>query len=163
MKGVDLYAQVRFAVQIEGVSRREAARRFGIDPMQGYQGEDDALVPPQGAVYRTGYIATTRPQAALTCSMTMPRAVTPMSGALTMCSKRPTTGSARSRRDGYSSRRRDRGIEAWVELEPRQHPPNCLEAVARDDPQMVAGAAGDAGRKRDLARQFYATEKRQKV
>jgi hypothetical protein len=32
MKGVELYARVRFAVQIEGVSRREAARRFGIDP-----------------------------------------------------------------------------------------------------------------------------------
>src|SRR5215475_1739404 len=32
MKGVELYAQVRFAVQIEGMSRREAARRFGIDP-----------------------------------------------------------------------------------------------------------------------------------
>src|ERR1700747_1047934 len=32
MKSVDLYAQVRFAVQIEGVSRREAARRYGIDP-----------------------------------------------------------------------------------------------------------------------------------
>jgi transposase len=32
MKGVDLYAQVRFAVQIEGLSRREAARRYGIDP-----------------------------------------------------------------------------------------------------------------------------------
>ena len=27
-----LYAQVRYAVQIEGVSRREAARRYGIDP-----------------------------------------------------------------------------------------------------------------------------------
>src|SRR6202043_4280997 len=32
MKGVELYAQVRYAVQIEGVSRREAARRFGLDP-----------------------------------------------------------------------------------------------------------------------------------
>src|ERR1700675_1611286 len=32
MKGVELYAQVRFAVQIEGLSRREAARRYGIDP-----------------------------------------------------------------------------------------------------------------------------------
>jgi hypothetical protein len=32
MKGVKLYAEVRYAVQIEGVSRREAARRFGIDP-----------------------------------------------------------------------------------------------------------------------------------
>src|ERR1700758_2183914 len=32
MKGVELYARVRFAVQIEGVSRREVARRFGIDP-----------------------------------------------------------------------------------------------------------------------------------
>src|SRR5512132_3265084 len=32
MKSVELYAQVRFAVQIEGVSRREAARRYGIDP-----------------------------------------------------------------------------------------------------------------------------------
>src|SRR5215472_5416934 len=29
MKGVELYARVRFAVQIEGVSQREAARRFG--------------------------------------------------------------------------------------------------------------------------------------
>jgi hypothetical protein len=32
MNGVELYAQVRFAVQMEGISRREAARRFGIDP-----------------------------------------------------------------------------------------------------------------------------------
>src|SRR5271170_6166328 len=32
MKRVDLYVRVRFAVQIAGVSRREAARRFGIDP-----------------------------------------------------------------------------------------------------------------------------------
>ena len=32
MKDVELYAQVRYAVQIEGISRREAARRFGIDP-----------------------------------------------------------------------------------------------------------------------------------
>src|ERR1700688_1099582 len=31
MKSVEFYAQVRYAVQIEGVSRREAARRFGID------------------------------------------------------------------------------------------------------------------------------------
>jgi hypothetical protein len=48
MKGVELYAQVRFAVQIEGISRREAARRFGIDPrtvakMQAFS------VPPGGA------------------------------------------------------------------------------------------------------------------
>ena len=32
MKGVELYARVRHAVQIEGLSRREAARRFGLDP-----------------------------------------------------------------------------------------------------------------------------------
>src|SRR5213080_4946754 len=32
MKVVELYGRVRFAVQIEGVSRREVARRFGIDP-----------------------------------------------------------------------------------------------------------------------------------
>jgi transposase len=32
MKGVELYGRVRYAVQIEGLSRREAARRFGIDP-----------------------------------------------------------------------------------------------------------------------------------
>ena len=32
MKGVELYARVRYAVRIEGISRREAARRFGIDP-----------------------------------------------------------------------------------------------------------------------------------
>src|ERR671932_1807653 len=32
MKVVELYGQVRYAVQIEGISRREAARRFGIDP-----------------------------------------------------------------------------------------------------------------------------------
>src|SRR5215470_10558431 len=31
MKSVELYARVRFAVQIEGVSQREAARHFGID------------------------------------------------------------------------------------------------------------------------------------
>ena len=32
MKGVELYGKVRYAVLIEGISRREAARRFGIDP-----------------------------------------------------------------------------------------------------------------------------------
>src|SRR3954451_2925621 len=32
MKLVELYGKVRYAVQIEGLSRREAARRFGIDP-----------------------------------------------------------------------------------------------------------------------------------
>jgi transposase len=32
MKLVDLYGRVRYAVRIEGISRREAARRFGIDP-----------------------------------------------------------------------------------------------------------------------------------
>ena len=32
MKGVELYGRVRYAVQIEGMSCRAAARRFGIDP-----------------------------------------------------------------------------------------------------------------------------------
>ena len=32
MKGVELYGQVRRAVYVEGLRRREAARRFGIDP-----------------------------------------------------------------------------------------------------------------------------------
>jgi transposase len=32
MKRVELYARIRYAVRIEGISRREAARRFGIDP-----------------------------------------------------------------------------------------------------------------------------------
>ena len=31
-KGVELYGRLRHAVQIEGLSHREAARRFGIDP-----------------------------------------------------------------------------------------------------------------------------------
>ena len=32
MKGVELYGRVRYAVQIEGLSHRAAARRFEIDP-----------------------------------------------------------------------------------------------------------------------------------
>jgi transposase len=32
MKGVEIYGRVRYAVQIEGLSHRAAARRFGIDP-----------------------------------------------------------------------------------------------------------------------------------
>ena len=32
MKVVELYGRVRYAVQIEGLSNREVARRFGIDP-----------------------------------------------------------------------------------------------------------------------------------
>ena len=32
MKGVELYRQVRHAVRIEGLSRRETGRRFGLDP-----------------------------------------------------------------------------------------------------------------------------------
>lgn len=32
MKGMELYGRVCHAVQIEGLGRREAARRFGVDP-----------------------------------------------------------------------------------------------------------------------------------
>jgi len=32
MKGVELYARYRYAIRIEGISGREAGRRFGIDP-----------------------------------------------------------------------------------------------------------------------------------
>ena len=32
MKDVELYAKVRYAVRIEGLSKRAAARRFGVDP-----------------------------------------------------------------------------------------------------------------------------------
>jgi prolyl-tRNA editing enzyme YbaK/EbsC (Cys-tRNA(Pro) deacylase) len=32
MKGMELYAKIRYAVRIEGISGREAARHFGIDP-----------------------------------------------------------------------------------------------------------------------------------
>ena len=32
MKDVDDYLKVRYAVQVEGLSKRAAARRFGIDP-----------------------------------------------------------------------------------------------------------------------------------
>ena len=32
MRGVELYGRVRYAVRVEGISGREAARRFGIDP-----------------------------------------------------------------------------------------------------------------------------------
>ena len=32
MKPVELYARVRHACHVEGLSQREAARRFGIDP-----------------------------------------------------------------------------------------------------------------------------------
>ena len=31
MKGVELYGRVRYAVQIEGLNERAAARRFGLD------------------------------------------------------------------------------------------------------------------------------------
>ena len=53
MKRVDLYARVRYAVMIDRLSQREAARRFGIDPrtvkkMLGYS------VPP-------GYVRTRPP------------------------------------------------------------------------------------------------------
>jgi hypothetical protein len=55
LKGVELYAQARFAVEIEGVSRREAARRFGIDPLDGcedagvFQCRRDTDEPAAGA------------------------------------------------------------------------------------------------------------------
>ena len=32
MKDVELYGRVRYAVRIEGLSERAAARRFGLDP-----------------------------------------------------------------------------------------------------------------------------------
>ena len=55
MKSVELYAQVRFAVQIKGLSRREAARQFGIDPrtvakMLAFSGS--ARVPAEAAARR---------------------------------------------------------------------------------------------------------------
>jgi hypothetical protein len=63
MKGVELYGRVRYAVQIEGLSRREAARRFGIDPRTvakmmvfsvppGLPEEQAAGAPEAGPVHR---------------------------------------------------------------------------------------------------------------
>ena len=46
MKHVELYGQVRYAVQIEGLSKRAAARRFGIDPEDGHQ--DDVVLGAAG-------------------------------------------------------------------------------------------------------------------
>ena len=46
MKDVELYAQVRYAVQIEGLSERAAARRFGIDPRTVAQ--DDGVLGAAG-------------------------------------------------------------------------------------------------------------------
>lgn len=42
MKGVDDYLKVRDAVQVEGLSKREAAGRFGIDPIT-VDGDDYVL------------------------------------------------------------------------------------------------------------------------
>ena len=47
MKGVELYAQVRYAVQIDGLSPREAARRFGIDPGASTHPITPAMFPDQ--------------------------------------------------------------------------------------------------------------------
>ena len=47
MKHVELYGRVRgYAVRIEGISRREALRRFGIDPSDG--GEDAVVLGATG-------------------------------------------------------------------------------------------------------------------
>jgi hypothetical protein len=62
-------------------------------------------------------------------------------------------GCRRQVRVGGGSRR-DRRIEARIEFEPHQDPLNRLEAVARHDPQMVAGAIGDAGGFRRSTRSF---------
>ena len=43
MKGVELYGRVRYAVQMEGLSHREAARRFGIIARQSGRGARDNL------------------------------------------------------------------------------------------------------------------------
>ena len=49
MKGGELYGQVRRAVYVEGLSRREAARRFAIDPRRA------AKMPAfSGCIFSTG-------------------------------------------------------------------------------------------------------------
>jgi transposase len=52
MKDVELYARVRYAVRIEGLSERAAARRFGIDPRTvppGYRRRQPPVKPKLGA------------------------------------------------------------------------------------------------------------------
>ena len=44
MKDVELYGRVRYAVRIEGLSERAAARRFGIDPRK----QDDEVLGAAG-------------------------------------------------------------------------------------------------------------------
>jgi hypothetical protein len=48
MKRVELYAKVRYAVRIEGLSERAAARRFGIVP-PGYRRTRPPVRPKQDA------------------------------------------------------------------------------------------------------------------
>jgi transposase len=52
MKDVELYAKVRHAVRIEGLSKRAVARRFGIDPRTvdkiGESGSTRTPIPGQG-------------------------------------------------------------------------------------------------------------------
>ena len=62
MKRVELYGRVRHAVMIEGLSQREAARCFGIDPrtvrkMLSYSVPPGYVRtrPPVGAVTVTGW------------------------------------------------------------------------------------------------------------
>ena len=45
MKNVDLYGRVRHAVLIDGMSSREAARVFGVDPAL-LHGSDNSRKPP---------------------------------------------------------------------------------------------------------------------
>ena len=52
MKPVELYARVRHACHVEGLSQREAARRFGIDPKTVAKMLRHAVPPATGAASR---------------------------------------------------------------------------------------------------------------
>ena len=66
MYGVDLYGRVRLAVLGQGISQREAARRFGIDrgtphrcaprppdPPRPYPGNERQVLPPRAKPLKT--------------------------------------------------------------------------------------------------------------
>ena len=60
MKVVERYGRVRYAVQIEGLSRREAARQFGIDPPLEDPLRGMPLLPGPAPILRQDTVAAAR-------------------------------------------------------------------------------------------------------
>jgi hypothetical protein len=132
MKPLDQYLKVRYAVQIEGISKRAAARRFGVDPRTVDKMPEFSAPPgyrrtkPASTVRCGGSSSTIRKPASDWCSSPtiVPTTPTPSPSSTNVVGRWPAR--ARQHPQDHEPRRSRGGVRLAADV----HQPDSLVAAA---------------------------------